>query len=100
MRDPHFAGIPIVLETPAPEPSKGITNAELGVWDKEIELLYRIQGIEDAEWETAKDQIAAEWRKTRDSLNPPKEKKAPAGGKGKKGKKGKQDEDEEDEDED
>lgn len=101
LRNPHFAGIPIILETPLPEPSKGTPNAELSVCDKEIELLYRVQAIEDDEWELQKDQIAAEWRVERDKLNPPKEPKEkgkkPAA---KKGKKGKKDEEEDDEDED
>lgn len=95
MRDPHFAGIPLVLETPVPTGSPGRPNAELQINEKEIELLYRIQAIEDDVWEKEKDQISADWRKLRDELDPPKEKKAP---KAKKGKKGKQDEDEEDED--
>ena len=92
MRDPHFAGVPIILETPLPEASKA-PNSELCLCDKEIELLYRIQAIEDAEWEVQKDQITAEWRAERDKLSPPKEKKAP---KGKKGKKGQDDDDDED----
>lgn len=95
MRDPHFAGIPIILETPLPEPTKGTPNAELSLCDKEIELLYHIQAIEDAEWEGQKDQIAADWRVVRDKLNPPKEKKAP---KSKKAKKGQDDDEDEDDD--
>jgi len=98
VRDPHFAGIPLILETPLPEPVKGTPNAELSICDKEIEMLYRIQAIEDDEWDGLKDGIVAEFRALRDKLNPPKEKKPPAGKKGKKGKK--DDEDEEDEEDD
>ena len=94
MRDPHFAGIPIILETPLPEASK-TPNSELCLCDKEIELLYRIQAIEDAEWESQKDQITAEWRAERDRLSPPKEKKGPKAKKDKKGQE--EDEDEDDE---
>lgn len=96
MRDPHLAGLPLILETPVPDPVQGMANAELRVCDKEIELLYRIQGIDDEAWEKEKDAIAAEWRQVRDGLNPPKEKKA-GKGKGKKGKDAEEDEDEEDE---
>jgi len=61
-------------------------------------MLYRIQAIEDEDWESQKDTIEAEFRALRDKLNPPKEKKLPAGKKGKKGKKDEEeDEDEEDE---
>lgn len=96
VRNPHFAGIPLILETPLPEPSKGTPNAELSICAKEIEMLYRIQAIEDEDWESQKDTIEAEFRALRDKLNPPKEKRPPAGKKGKKGKK----DEEEDEDED
>jgi hypothetical protein len=61
-------------------------------------MLYRIQGIEDDEWDGQKDGIVAEFRELRDRLNPHKEKKPAAGKKGKKGKK--EDEDEEDEEDD
>jgi hypothetical protein len=60
-------------------------------------MLYRIQGIEDDEWDGQKDGIVAEFRELRDKLNPPKEKK-PAGKKGKKGKKDDEDEDDEEDD--
>jgi AP endonuclease-1 len=100
MRNPHFAGIPLILETPLPEPTKGTPNAELSVCDKEIELLYRIQAIEDDEWEKQKDQIAAEWRVIRDKLNPPKEKAPGPAGKKSKGKKSKKDEEDEEDEED
>ena len=95
MRDPLMAGIPICLETPAAD--KPLEVGELAIWKKEIELLYRIQRIEDDAWAQEEKGITDEWRKVRDVMNPPKEKKA-AVGKGKpKGKKGKKDDsDEED----
>jgi AP endonuclease-1 len=86
----------MILETPLPEPTKGSPNGELSICDKEIEMLYKIQAIEDEEWEKQKDTITAEFRAVRDKLNPPKEKKPAA----KKGKKGKKDEDEDDEEDD
>ncbi|WVQ94566.1 hypothetical protein IAU59_001646 [Kwoniella sp. CBS 9459] len=110
MRDPLMAGIPLVLETPAPE--KALEVGDLAIWTREIKLLYEIQGIEDEEWEKRKDEIENRWRKERDSINPPKEKaprgskaapKAKATGKAKpaaKGKKGKKDETSEDEEDD
>jgi AP endonuclease-1 len=91
MRDPLMAGIPICLETPAAD--KPLEVGELAVWKHEIELLYRIQRIEDEEWAKEEQGITEEWRKVRDVMNPPKEKKAPGGkGKGKKGKKGESEE--------
>ncbi|OWZ26215.1 AP endonuclease 1 [Cryptococcus neoformans A2-102-5] len=86
MRDPLMAGIPLVLETPAPDAP---TPAEhLSIWTKEIALLYEIQEIEDDEWEVKKGEIEKRWRKERDAINPPKEKKKPAAkGKAKKIKK-------------
>lgn len=86
MRDPLMAGIPLVLETPAPDAP---TPAEhLSIWTKEIALLYEIQEIEDDEWEVKKEEIEKRWRKERDAINPPKEKKKPAAkGKAKKIKK-------------
>ena len=98
VRDPHFTGIPLILETPLPEPVKGTPNAELSICAKEIEMLYRIQAIEDEDWDAQKDGITAEFRALRDKLNPPKEKKPAAGKKGKKGKK--EEDDEEDEEDD
>lgn len=58
-------------------------------------MLYRIQAIEDDDWESQKDSITAEFRALRDKLNPPKEKKPAAGKRGKKGKKDDEDEDDE-----
>ncbi|OCF43410.1 AP endonuclease 1 [Kwoniella heveanensis CBS 569] len=108
MRDPLMAGIPLVLETPAPE--KALEVGDLAIWQREIKLLYEIQGIEDEEWEKRKGEIEERWRKERDSINPPKEKgpkgkgatakggkaKPAAKGKGKKGKKAEETSDEED----
>ncbi|WVF67057.1 hypothetical protein IAT40_001801 [Kwoniella sp. CBS 6097] len=108
MRDPLMAGIPLVLETPAPE--KALEVGDLAIWMREIKLLYEIQGIEDVEWEKRKDEIEERWRKERDSINPPKEKgpkgkvgakatakaKPTAKGKGKKGKKEETSEEEDD----
>lgn len=88
-----MAGIPICLETPAAD--KPLEVGELAVWKHEIELLYRIQRIEDDEWAKQEEGIVDEWRKVRDVMNPPKE-KVKAGPKG-KGKKGKKEESEEDE---
>ncbi|WVN87216.1 uncharacterized protein L203_102393 [Cryptococcus depauperatus CBS 7841] len=74
MRDPLMAGIPIVLETPAAD---GPTAKEhVSIWSKEISLLYEIQGLDDAEWELRREEIEMRWRKERDTINPPKEKKA------------------------
>ncbi|ODN77018.1 hypothetical protein L202_05564 [Cryptococcus amylolentus CBS 6039] len=94
MRDPLMAGIPIVLETPAPD---GPTPSDhVSIWSKEIAMLYEIQAIPDDEWDTKKVEIEARWRKERDAINPPKEKKKPAPkGKAKKGKKAESEEDEE-----
>lgn len=61
-------------------------------------MLYRIQAIEDDQWESEKGAIVEEFRALRDRLNPPKEKKAAAGKKGKKGKKDDEDEDDEEDD--
>lgn len=87
MRDPLMAGIPLVLETPAPDSS--IPAEHLSIWTKEIALLYEIQAIEDEEWEVKKGEIEERWRKERDAINPPKEKKKKpiARGKTKKAKK-------------
>lgn len=102
MRDPLMSGIPLVLETPAAD--NPLDVGELAIWTKEIALLYRIQGIEDQEWEKQKEGIVQEWRKVRDVMNPPKEKKpkatAAAGAKGKGKGKGKKKADEEDDDSD
>ncbi|ORY31935.1 xylose isomerase-like protein [Naematelia encephala] len=91
MRDPLFSGIPLVLETPAPE--KALESGELSVWTSEIKLLYEIQGINDEEWVTREGEIEKRWRAERDKLNPPKEKKVKGkksdeDGNGKKGKGG------------
>ncbi|WWC87604.1 uncharacterized protein L201_002494 [Kwoniella dendrophila CBS 6074] len=98
MRDPVMSGIPIVLETPAPE--KALEVGDLAIWMREIKLLYEIQGINDQDWETKKDEIEERWRKERDSINPPKEKgpkgKAKPAPKGKK--KGKKEDSEEEDD--
>ncbi|KAK8861252.1 hypothetical protein IAR55_002071 [Kwoniella newhampshirensis] len=101
MRDPLMSGIPLVLETPAPDAP--VPTDQLAIWTKEIALLYEIQGIDDAEWETRKGEIEQKWRVERDMINPPKEKgpKGKAAAKAKpKGKKGKKQEDSEEEDED
>ena len=77
--------------------AKGIASGELVLCDKEIDLLYRIQAMEDEEFETKKEEMTREWRATRDGLYPPKAKvekgdkakgKGKGKGKGKKGKKG------------
>ncbi|WVW79866.1 hypothetical protein I302_101836 [Kwoniella bestiolae CBS 10118] len=101
MRDPLMSGIPLILETPAPE--KALEVGDLAIWMREIKLLYEIQGISDEDWKVKKDEIEARWRKERDGINPPKEKGPKAKGKAtpaprgkKKGKK----EESEDEDED
>ncbi|WVR04124.1 hypothetical protein IAU60_001123 [Kwoniella sp. DSM 27419] len=96
MRDPLMSGIPLVLETPAPE--KALEMGDLALWAREIKLLYEIQGIDDDAWETSKGEIEKRWRAERDSINPPKEKgpKAKAAPKGKKkGKKAESDEEDE-----
>ena len=90
MRDPLMAGIPICLETPAAD--KPLEVGELAIWKHEIELLYRIQRIEDDEWAKEEQSITEEWNKLRDQMNPPKEKK-PAAGKGKVKKAKKEDSD-------
>ncbi|WWD08750.1 hypothetical protein V865_006863 [Kwoniella europaea PYCC6329] len=98
MRDPLMSGIPLVLETPAPE--KALEVGDLAIWMREIKLLYEIQGIDDEQWEVKKDEIEARWRQERDSINPPKDKgpgpkaKAKSAPKGKK--KAKKDESDED----
>lgn len=90
-----MSGIPLVLETPAAE--NPLEVGELAIWVKEITLLYQIQAIPDDEWAEKEETIREEWRKVRDVMNPPKEKKVAAGKKGKgKAKKG-DDEDEDDE---
>ena len=89
-----MSGIPLILETPAAE--NPLEVGELAIWVKEIGLLYRIQAIPDDEWAEQEEGIREDWRKVRDLMNPPKEKK-PAAKKGKKGKKGDEDEDEDDE---
>lgn len=86
-----MAGIPLVLETPAAD--NPLDVGELAIWMKEIELLYRIQSIEDEDWAKEEEGIRESWRIVRDKMNPPKEKAVK--GKGKKGKKGKDEEDEE-----
>lgn len=92
MRDPLMSGIPLILETPAAE--NPLDVGELAIWVKEIALLYRIQAIPDDEWAEQEEGIKEEWRKVRDVMNPPKEKKKPAAKKGKgKAKKGEDDED-------
>ncbi|WWC59885.1 uncharacterized protein I303_102447 [Kwoniella dejecticola CBS 10117] len=97
MRDPLMAGIPLVLETPAPE--KALETGDFAIWMREIKLLYEIQGIDDEEWKTRKDEIEERWRKERDSINPPKEKGLPAKGKAApKGKKKSKKDDSEEED--
>ena len=70
MRDPLMSGIPLILETPAPE--KALEFGDLALWAREIKLLYEIQGIEDDEWLTKEAEIEKRWRKERDILNPPK----------------------------
>ncbi|WWC68894.1 uncharacterized protein I206_102830 [Kwoniella pini CBS 10737] len=97
MRDPLMSGIPLVLETPAPE--KALETGDFAIWMREIKLLYEIQGIEDEEWSNKKDEIEQRWRKERDSINPPKEKGPPKSKTAPKGKKkSKKDDSEEDED--
>ncbi|KAL1412874.1 DNA-(apurinic or apyrimidinic site) lyase [Vanrija albida] len=90
MRDPLMAGIPLILETPSGAGGGGETG-DLSVWTKEIALLYEIQGVPDDEWAEKSVEIEKRWRKERDALNPPKDKKGP-----KKGKKKAQDSDEDD----
>jgi AP endonuclease-1 len=95
MLDPLMSGIPLILETPAAE--NPLEVGELAIWVKEIALLYKIQAIPDEEWTEKEEGIREEWRKVRDVMNPPKEKK-PAAKKGKgKAKKGESDDDEGDE---
>lgn len=65
-----MAGIPLILETPAPE--KALEFSDLAIWAREIKLLYEIQGIEDDEWVTREAEIEKRWRAERDVLNPPK----------------------------
>nr|XP_031859317.1 uncharacterized protein CI109_005346 [Kwoniella shandongensis]KAA5526389.1 hypothetical protein CI109_005346 [Kwoniella shandongensis] len=105
MRDPLMSGIPLVLETPAPDAP--IPSDQIAIWQKEIAMLYEIQAIDDVEWETKKVEIEARWRAERDRINPPKEKgpkgKAAAKTKPKpkaKGKKGKKEESSEEDDDD
>jgi AP endonuclease 1 len=76
MRDPLMAGIPLILETPAS--GNALEVGELSLWTREIQLLYEIQGVEDADWDTKKVEIEARWRAERDKMNPPKEKKVKA----------------------
>ena len=94
MRDPAMVGIPMVLETPS-GPAGAVENGDLDIWTREIKLLYEIQGIPDDEWDAKKNVIEQRWRKERDALNPPKEKKAPAKKKGAAKKKKNDDEDSE-----
>jgi AP endonuclease-1 len=89
MRDPLMAGIPLVLETPAAD--NPLESGELAIWKKEIELLYRIQAMGDEEWAAGEEGVREAWRKVRDEMNPPKERKPKGKGKGK----GKQEEEEE-----
>ena len=97
MRDPLMHGIPLILETPAPE--KALEYGDLAIWTREIKLLYEIQTIGDDEWATKKVEIEKRWREERDKINPPKEKvKKPK--KEKKGKKGKMVDDEAEDDDD
>jgi AP endonuclease-1 len=89
MRDPRMAGIPLILETPPPNKATGLTSTE--PHDKlEIELLYRIQAMEDEEWEEKKAEIEGEWRKKRDSMMGEKKEKATKGGKKAKAKEAKE----------
>lgn len=92
MRDPLMIGIPIVLETPSGPPG-AVENGDLDIWSREIKLLYEIQSIPDDEWESKKGEIEARWRKERDAISPPKEKKEKAT-KGKRKKKDESDDDE------
>lgn len=112
MRDPFMSGIPLILETPAPE--KPLEFSDLAIWAREIKLLYEIQEVGDDEWVEKEVEITKRWREERDRLNPlkpPKEKKGKEkkgkekkvkekkekdeGKTGKKGKKGKKEEGEE-----
>lgn len=70
MRDPLMSGIPLILETPAPE--KALELSDLAIWAREIKLLYEIQGIGDDEWVVKEGEIERRWREVRDLLNPPK----------------------------
>ncbi|CAD6568544.1 MAG: hypothetical protein TREMPRED_004634 [Tremellales sp. Tagirdzhanova-0007] len=98
MRDPLVSGIPLILETPAPE--KALEFSDLAIWAREIKLLYEIQAISDADWVRTEGEIEKRWRVERDLLNPPKppktpkEKKPKVEKKGKKGEKGKLSDDE------
>jgi AP endonuclease-1 len=105
MRDPLMSGIPLILETPAPE--KALELSDLAIWAREIKLLYEIQGIGDDEWVVKEGEIERRWREVRDLLNPPKppkekkvKEKEKGGGEVKaKAKKGKKTEEEEEEEE-
>lgn len=83
MRDSRLQGIPLVLETPAPD--NALEYGQLAIWTREIKLLYDIQRMEDAEWEKREGEIVEAWRKERDEINPPKEKGPKKAKKGKKG---------------
>ncbi|WRT65362.1 uncharacterized protein IL334_002305 [Kwoniella shivajii] len=97
MRDPLMSGIPLVLETPAPE--KALEVGDLAIWMKEIKLLYEIQAMDDKDWILKKVEIEDRWRKERDSINPPKEKAPKGKAASKNKKKGKKEESEDDDDE-
>ena len=87
MRDPLMSGIPLILETPAPD--KALEFGDLAIWVREIRLLYEIQEIGDDEWVAREGDIKLRWKEERDLLNPPKppkEKKVKKGGQGKKAK--------------
>ena len=89
-----MSGIPIVLETPATV-GNPLEVGELCIWQREIELLYKIQKMDQETWSREKETVEKEWREERDTLSPPKpvkEKKAKAKPKGKKGKKGDEEE--------